>query len=186
MKKFNFGFFKKISEKIKGFYDKNKKLFIVMVVLILIGIALVFSTLSSLLKPKEKTAATKPQVQITEYAAQIENKLESMLLQLDGITSASAFVMVDATPKIEYLIETQENTTTNESGVVTSSKSTTVVFEKNGSISTPVVVTTIMPKITGVLVIVNKIDPLLKNSIIRALTAVLNVNESCINILQES
>ena len=64
-------------------------------------------------------------------------------------------------------------------------KTETVVFEKNGSSSNPIVVATIAPKISGVLIVVNKIQASTKLSIINSVSIVLNVPESCITILQE-
>ena len=92
--------------------------------------------------------------------------------------------MVDSTPKIEYLTEKSEEISgdsANKNSVVSES----VVFEKNGSISTPVVVTTIMPKVTGVLIVTNQINNSTKLSIISSVSTVLNIDKSCISLLQE-
>lgn len=123
---------------------------------------------------------------ILDYTNSVENKLESMLLSLSGISSASVFVMVEATPTVTYLTETEEVTTTNASGSSTTTKTTTVVFEKDGSISTPITVTTILPKVTGVMVVLNKVSPSTKLNITNAIATVLNIDVSCISILQES
>ena len=67
------------------------------------------------------------------------------------------------------MIEKKETTITNSEGTKTE-LTTTVVFEKNGSISTPVVITTLMPKVKGVLIITNKINASTKISIINSIS----------------
>ena len=108
-----------------------------------------------------------------------------MLLEINEVTSASVMVMVESSPKIEYLTEREEDVKTDEKGS-SSVVSTTVVFEKNGSVNTPIVVTTIMPKVTGVFIVLNKISPSTKISIINSISIVLNIDSKCISILQES
>ena len=90
-----------------------------------------------------------------------------MIIGVGEITSASVMVMVESTPKIEYLTEGEDTVETNEKGS-TSTKSQTVVFEKDGSVYSPVVITTLMPKVTGVLVVVNNVSASTKHSLINS------------------
>lgn len=184
MKKFSF---KNIKESVKGLYLSNKKVFILAVSLMCIVIVIAVSVFIPSSKNDKKSQIEKQgQVSVTDYATQVENKLNSMLLSIESVKKVSTFVMVESTPKIEYLTESENVTTTNSSGTSSSTLSTTVVFEKNGSISTPVVVTTILPKVTGVLIVLNNVSASTKFSIIKAVSIVLNIDESCISILQES
>ncbi len=184
--KFNF---KDIKSKIVNAYKSNKKIFVACVCLIVVALFLVISIFAKGLSPssskKSNTSTNTNSVSITEYTAMVENKINNMLLSIEDVKKVSTFVMVESTPKIEYLTEKQDSTTTNSNNTVTSSSSS-VVFEKNGSISTPVVVTTLMPKVTGVFVVINEVSASTKYNIIHSLSVVLNVDESCISILQES
>lgn len=185
MKKFNF--VQNLKSNILSLYNKNRKVFLACVALTIILIILVFSVMFSGQKnknDKSKSASGSNTVSVSEYAQGIENKLKTMIGKLDSVQDVSVFVMVDSTPKIEYLTETKTETKTSENGT-NSTISETVVFEKNGSISTPVVVTTIMPKVTGVLIVAKGIDAMTKISIINSVSIVLNIDASCISILQE-
>lgn len=178
--------FSNLKEKFSAFYKNNKKMFFAVVVCFFMIICLTVSSFSSLVKNKKDTKNTSngTDISITSYAEAVEEKLVNIISKLESITTIDVFVMVDASPTTTYLTEKKETTVTNSSGS-TSEISTTVVFEKNGSISTPIVVTTIMPKITGVLIVTNKINSSTKLSIINSISVVLNIDESCISLLQE-
>ncbi len=179
-------FFDKIKEKFGKIFNTKKKSIILMiatiVVMSLLAISVFLPKSSKNNSKKESNKTT--EISVASYASSIEKKLTDMLLMIDDVKDVSVFVMVDSTPQIQYLTETEETVTKNGTNETTT-KSTTVVFEKNGSISTPVVVTTIMPKVTGVLIVVNKIDASTKLNITSSISVVLNVESSCISILQE-
>ena len=174
-----------LKNKICVFYKKNKKVFYSFIACFFILIVLILSTFFDISKNKKSKQINTNSISITEYASQIESKLNNMILNLKDVSKSSVFVMIETTPTISYLTETSERTETKD-GATVSEKTTTVVYEKNGSISTPVVVTTLMPKVTGVLVVINKINHSTKLSIINSISVVLNIDESCISILQES
>lgn len=180
-------FFDKFKEKFGKLFNTKKKATILLIVTISIMVLLAISVLfpkNSAKSAKKETSNSTGEISVLNYASGIENRLEKMIETIDGVENVSVFVMIDSTPKVEYLTETQETITKNGTSE-TSTKSTTVVFEKNGSISTPVVVTTLMPKVTGVLIVTNKIDASTKFNIVSSISIVLNVDSSCISILQE-
>lgn len=179
-------FISNITDTVKSLFKKNKKLFFLTIALIFIMLAVFVSTFFTSKNNSSSKNNTSVSTGILDYTNSVENKLESMLLSLSGISSASVFVMVEATPTVTYLTETEEVTTTNASGSSTTTKTTTVVFEKDGSILTPITVTTILPKVTGVMVVLNKFSPSTKLNITNAIATVLNIDVSCISILQES
>jgi len=88
--------------------------------------------------------------------------------------------MVDSSEKYIYLTQS-ENTKSGESEVVKEE----VVYEKNGSSQSPIKVMTEYPKVTGVMIVTNKIDVSTKISIQNAIAGVLNIDSSCIFILQD-
>lgn len=177
--------FMSLKEKICVFYRKNKKIFFSCVACFIVLIGLIFSSFTDLSKKSKSKKTESSSISITNYASEIETKLKNMISNLKDVSSVSIFVMVESTPNIKYLTETNEKTEIKDGNSV-SEITTTVVFEKNGSISTPVVVTTLMPKVTGVLIVVNKINASTKLAIINSISVVLNIEESCISILQES
>lgn len=175
-------YFDKIKSFFVNFYNKNKKLFFISLSILVVLLVGLFSTFS---KSKTKNISeSKSSVSVNDYASSIESKLESILLSINSISKAEVFVMVESTPIKHFVTET-ETTKTGSEGSSTESKKETIVYQKNGSSSSPVEMYSQMPKISGVLVFVNKIDASTKVSIINALSVVLNIDESCISILQE-
>lgn len=177
-------FLTNFKDKIKNIVcGKNKKNLLLIIGLIF-GVILLI--ISFFIPSKNKVIKNeKIEVSVSDYSTSIETKLKQMLLEINEVTSASVMVMVESSPKIEYLTEREEDVKTDEKGS-SSTISTTVVFEKNGSVNTPIVVTTIMPKVTGVFIVLNKISPSTKISIINSISIVLNIDSKCISILQES
>lgn len=177
-------FFDNIRSKISELKSKNKKVFFMCTVLFVVLIFLVISIVFSFGKKSTKQQKETTNLSVSDYAANIEKKLTEMILKLDSVKDASVFLMIDSTPKVEYL--TEKNEEIKEDGSVKNSVlSETVVFEKNGSVTTPIVVTTVMPKITGVLIVTNKISVSTKVAIISSIGIVLNIDPSCISLLQE-
>ena len=180
----NFAFLSKIKEKAKIIISDKKKLVIFVVSIILILVILFMSSSFETSKNKDKVE-NDSDFSVLDYSNNLEKKLEYMIMGVGEITSASVMVMVESTPKIEYLTEGEETVETNEKGS-TSTKSQTVVFEKDGSVYSPVVITTLMPKVTGVLVVVNNVSASTKHSLINSISVVLNIDASCISILQKN
>lgn len=176
--------FDKIKDVLKYLFSDKKRAVITGFILAVFAIFFIFTYFE---KPSKKAKEENKnyEISVTEYSQNIENKLENMLLNLSEIKSVSVMVMVESTPKIEYLTESQNTITPSEKGT-SSTSSTTVVFEKNGTVSTPVVITTIMPKVTGVLIVLNNVSASTKINIINSISVVLNVDSSCISIIQES
>lgn len=179
-----FAFFKNFKEKFKSVFSLKNRKNLFLIIGLIFGVLLLL--ISFFIPTKTKKADNERiEVSISDYSSSIETKLQQMLLEINEVSSASVMVMVESSPKIEYLIEKEEEIKSDEKGS-SSTISTTVVFEKNGSVSTPVVVTTIMPKVTGVFIVLNKISPSTKISIINSISVVLNIDAKCISILQEN
>ena len=92
--------------------------------------------------------------------------------------------MTNGTSTDNYLFETDiVNNSSQSNQNITEKKE--VVYQKNGSSNQPVKISTSYPEITGVLIYINKIDAIIKINIQKAISTVLNVDQSCIYILQE-
>lgn len=177
-------FFSKIKAKTSELKSKNKKVFYLSIVLIIAAAFLVFSIAFKTGKKNSEQKSENNQISVSDYASSIEKKLTDMISKLDSVNEVSVFVMVHSTPRIEYLTEKSEEVK-QEGESKNSVVSETVVFEKDGSILTPIVVTTIMPKVTGVLIVTNKISASTKISIISSVSVVLNIDRESISLLQE-
>lgn len=167
-------------EKFLNLFNKNKKLFIIFVIAIF-GIIIILSL------PTNKTDSSSNEVAGDEnfasqknYTQQLENKLTKMLSRLSCITFADVLVVSDMSEKYVYL--TQNETIKNGDSETIKEE---VVYDKNGSSQQPIKVQTIYPKVVGVMITINKIDASTKISIQNAVAGVLNIDNSCIFILQE-
>lgn len=172
-----------IKSKITALYNKNKKVFLACVSLVLILLVLLASIVFPSSKKNNESSKTETNqtLAVSEYQATLQSKLESMLLMLDEVNSVSVLVTLDGSEEINYLKDTVSET--SKDGVTSTTETT--VFEKNGSSTEAIVVSKKMPKVLGVLIVVNKIDSMTKFSIISSISVVLNIGESCISILQE-
>ena len=175
-------FIESFKEKFMSFYAKNKKMFFAIVALLIV---LLFSFGTMFFSDKKTTSKLADNrgeyVSYDDYSAKIENKIEQLLSGVKSISKVDVFVMIETTPVKNYLKEIEKQTTESGGEIVKES----IVFEKNNSTTLPIETFVTLPKITGVLIVTNKIDASTKLAITNALAVVLNVDESCISILQE-
>lgn len=163
-------FFNKIKQKIP-----LKKMNIILIggICLLCICAVVFSNFSK--DDTKTTSQTQTNIQTfdaLEYASQVSGTLCEIINNISGISNAKVVVVVNQSPTYKYLTED------TSSGVG-------VVYLKNGSTSQPLVVTQFLPEITGILVVAKGVENLqLKNNLLNAISAVYNVNISCIDILE--
>ncbi len=175
--------FAKIKEFLKGSYEKNKKLFVISLALVLIILVSGYFVFFGEKNSDEKTLKNE-QVVVGEYVSNIESKLESLLLNLKQVDHVEVLVMVEASPEKQYLTETETVEISNQSGTTTTT-TTKVVYRKDGSSSSPIETKIVYPKIKGVLIFINKVDASTKLAIANSVASVLNIESSCISILQD-
>ena len=177
-------FLLKLKQSYVSLFNKNKKLLLVTTILIcVIVVAFVFSLVKP--KPQNVESNTSNFSSIDDsYEQVIETKIKSMLLSIDEIKSANVMVACETTVIKQYLKNTNQTTTKSDNSTTTT-LTEDVVFEKTGSSNTPIVVSTKMPKIVGVWIIINTVSASTRLAIINSICSVLNINESCISILQE-
>lgn len=175
--------FIKINKNVEGKSGRQSKIKIVIVVIL---IFIVIGIFLSSLKTNKPTEIKKIENKLNalEYCESVENRLISVIGKIKGVGEVDVFVMVDASPTIKYL-EESITTTEEKDGNISTSIQTTIVMSKNGSITTPVVVVELMPKITGVLVVATGAkDIKLKTTLINAISAILNVDISSVEVLE--
>jgi len=169
---------------ITGLFNKNtKKLKTIIVVFLVIIVCFIF--LSSFKKDKTSNIVeTKKETSLMAYCEQQENRLEYVLGQIKGIENVRVFLITDSSPTIKYLEETKTESVEKDekTSVVTETK---IVMAKNGSLTSPVVVVEMYPKITGVLVVAKGAGEVkMKNNLINTISAILNIKVSCVEVLE--
>ena len=175
-----------IFSKIKNFFIKiykdNKKLFFVFMALILfVVVGFIFSLKTKLDGSKQKIGADV--VSTNTYSKSVEDKIKNILLSMDCVKTVDVFVMVESSPITNYLTQTEVIVVSNQNNS-TETRKEEIVLEKNGSISSPVETYVTYPKVSGVLIFLNKIDSSTKLAIKNALSVVLNIDAASISILQ--
>ena len=176
----NIGVFVKIKEKIKEVYEKNRKLFFVAIALILVGLFVLFFPFNNLSQTEIRGGDEVENYDNGSYVCALENKLENMLLKISNISFAKVLIMVEESPRENFLVQ-KETSKTGDTVV----EKEEIVYEKNGSAQVPVTMSVTYPNVTGVLLVLNKIDASTKLSIQNSLAGVLNVDVDCIFILQD-
>ena len=174
-----------IKTKMLLIFGKNKKLAIIVFSIVVLVCVCVIVFPSNGGKGEEISESEKSLVVSTSgYKEGLEDKLKKMLLSIEDVEFASVMVVCDESEKYVYL----KNTTQTSSGSGESESKTIteeVVYEKNGSNTSPIIVSKIMPKVVGVWVVINSVPPSTKLDITNSICSVLNIDKSCISILQE-
>lgn len=176
--------FSNLKNKLSLISGKNKKF-------IVLGVVLTVLVLGVFAFPKNKSTddSEKETYELSEsgsrdYENELELKIKQMLLSMSEIQTANVMVFCDSSGRCDYL----KNKTETISGTGESSSKTIteeVVYEKNGSNTSAIIVSKTMPKINGVWVVINQVSASTKLAIINSISSVLNIDSSSISILQE-
>ena len=176
-------YFVKIKENISKLYNKNKKLLVVIVALIVAVFGYLFFLIPK--NDEEKNLVKEQKIEsglISDYENFLENKLEKMLLSIDEVSSVDVMVVCDTSGVYHYL---KNVSVTENSGDKQGTKTLTeeIVFEKEGSNTKPVLEKFDYPKVVGVMVVMKGVSPSTKLSIINSISIVLNVSPESISIV---
>ena len=166
---------------------KQGKVKMAIAVVLMIVIVLIFASSFTSEKSNNSQSSSKEvqnNLSAVEYCEVVENRLVNVLKNIKGVGAVDVFVMVDSSPTIKFLEET--STTTNKNGdSSTETIQTTIVMAKDGSLSQPVVMLELMPKITGVLVVASGAkDIKMKTTLVNVISSVLSVNISNVEVLE--
>lgn len=163
----------------EGYFKVLKFIFLFVLVL-----ALLFIFSVDFKSKNKKNVKIKTTLSAMEYCATVENRLINVLGQIKNIGNVDVFVMVDSSPTIKYLEETKTEVTKKEQSEVNSIE-TQIVLKKDGTITSPIVVVELMPKITGVLIVATGAkDIKLKNALINTVSAILDIKVSKVEVLE--
>ncbi len=164
---------KKIIESLSQKLKLDKKL----VAIILVGAVgislLVLSELISLPEKDESDEETEPQ-SFEDYAEDTEKRLESLISSIQGAGKTKVMVTLDCSDENVYATEEKDTDTAYERNVV-------IIETENGEGGMLVKITE--PKIRGVAVVcAGGSSPAVKQSIIEAVTAVLDISSARVSI----
>ena len=184
------------SMNLKGIFKDGKKMRIVFV-LGIIGVILIF--LSTFL-PKEKKAPATGETDKTaavtneQYEKRYQDLVKSLVEDIAGAGTAQVVVTLES--GVEYVYETEENTTADTQNNSEKSFSernslerTTLLVEDENGRKQPLLKKTLEPKIRGVVVVCDGgRDPLVAGQITEAVTTALGVNSTrvCVAPLSQS
>lgn len=173
---------KSIKNRFSNLIPKNKKTLILCAVLVVtIALSLVFFPNKTSDNSSHKNESNDSVANSASYSEMVERKIKSMLLSIAEVTNAEVMVVCESTEIYEYLMNRDETKGDNNSSTIREE----VAFEKDGSNSTPIIISSKMPKILGVWIIINEVAPSTKLAITNSIESVLNIDKSCISILQE-
>jgi len=179
-------FLSRIKNKISNI--SNNSISKIKMIILILSVIVIFIIFLSTLKPDDevniKKIENKNTLSAIEYSQTLENRLCNVLGKIKGIKNVEVFVMVDSSPTIKYLEETKEDIN-KKTDSETKTIQTEIVLAKNGTVSTPIVVVEIMPKITGVLVVAKGADNIkIKTMLINSISAILSVDVSKVEVME--
>lgn len=165
----------------------GKNLKIIVLVIIFIVALIVFLKLSGEKSSSKTSSASSNQVYLTslEYSQALEQKLESVLSQVKGAGQVKVMISLDGSPELKYAMDsdTKVSNSTNGSTTSTSSESP-ILVGKNGSTS-PLILTEILPKIKGVIVVSSGANDIsIKLDILNSVSTLLGISTDKINVLK--
>lgn len=124
---------------------------------------------------------------IAQYAQILEKRLSVVLSEINGAGRVTVMITLDGGMSYEYATESEEVTTSSSITSGTNSKTTksesVVIVTQNGK-SSPLVVKEIYPGIAGVVVVCSGAGSVaVKLDIINAITTLLDVDDSKVQVL---
>jgi len=178
------------------FRNKEKKTVLNFITMLLIGIVLIIVSNSFLKKnggEEEKTFAEKQSAEDltnqSDYASELEKKLESALSSVEGVGEVKVILTLENTGEIVVAEDNSVDRSETSEGNSGEKRKTNNLKEENKKIllesNKPLVLQEIKPKIKGILIIAKGGGSVtVKNSIIKAIQALLNIEVNKIEVLK--
>lgn len=168
----------------KFFNGKNIKIaFLIMLAIISLIIFMKFSGTKST-SQKTSTVDAIDYKSTMDYCGELERKLESVLSQVKGVGQVRVMISLDGSPELVYAMDSDTKVSNNSNGSTTTSSSIPMLIQKNGS-STPLILTEILPKVKGVIVVSSGAsDVSIKLDILKSVSTLLDISTDKINVLK--
>lgn len=168
----------------KFFSGKNIK--IAILVIIAIVSLIVFIKFGGAKSESQKTSADSAfeYKSTMDYCGELERKLESVLSQVKGAGTVKVMISLDGSPELVYAMDSDTKVSNNSNGSTTTSSSTPILIQKSG-LSSPLILTEILPKVKGVIVVSSGASDIgIKLDILNSVSTLLDISTDKINVLK--
>lgn len=168
----------------KFFSGKNIK--IAILVIIAIVSLIVFIKFGGAKSESKKTSADSAfeYKSTMDYCGELERKLESVLSQVKGAGTVKVMISLEGSPELVYAMDSDTKVSNNSNGSTTTSSSTPILIQKSGS-SSPLILTEILPKVKGVIVVSSGASDIgIKLDILNSVSTLLDISTDKINVLK--
>lgn len=171
--------------KIQNFIEKLKadKKMLAMLILGVLGVILILLSELTAEKPKERTAENKNN-SFYEYETEIENRLNSIITQINGVGRVKVMVTLKSGEENKYAYDESYQTKSGEQSSDRKGESKYVVIDGERG-DECVLLKTEYPQVQGVIVVCDGGDSnTVKNDITNAVSALLDINTNNISVLK--
>lgn len=174
------------NSKLKNFFQKIKKFKGVEIAIVIVLISAMILIAISSFSTSKKEADSKTNT-LEDYCANLEARLNQVLSKIEGVGEVSSMITLEGGFQQKLAYNEENSTTTGEKNGSTTqntSSSQSVIYITQNGVETPLVLYEENPKIAGVVVVSSGAkDVKVKLDIIRAVSTLLNVQASCIEVL---
>ncbi len=169
---------------LKYFNGKNLKIIILLIVFV-VALILIMNLSKGTSKDVASTVSSNTYTTSLEYSKMLESKLESVLSQVKGAGQVKVMITLDGSPELVYAMDSDSKVSNSSSGgTTTTSSQTPIIVSKNGS-SSPLILTEILPKVKGVIVVSSGAnDVSIKLDILNSVSTLLGISTDKINVLK--
>ena len=170
---------------LKYFNGKNLKIIILFIIFIVAMIFVMNLTKGVSSNTTTNTIGSTNYTTSLEYSEMLESKLESVLSQVKGAGQVRVMITLDGSPELVYAMDSDSKVSNSSSGgTTTTSSQTPIIVSKNGS-SSPLILTEIMPKVKGVIVVSSGANNVsVKLDILNSVSTLLGISTDKINVLK--
>ena len=163
--------------------NSSKKIKLIIAGVLFLIILFIFSSSIFPINSNKKSQNQNTIVSSKSYVENTEERLKNILSNVDGLYNVQVFICVKSSEEFVYLKDTEQSESNSNSGSSISKETT--IFNKDGTSSNAIVVVTKYPKIEGVLIVANGFnDVKLKLKIIDAVSCVLSIAPTSIEVLE--
>lgn len=166
------------------FTGKNLKI-IILSIIVLIALIMFIGISDNTTSTKDSSLNEDRTYQTTlEYCKQIENKLETLLSQIDGAGQVKVMITVDGSPELVYASDTDTKTSSNSNGTTSTSSSSLIIVSGNGN-SNALILTENLPAVKGVIIVSSGASNIsIKLDILNAVSTLLDISTDQISVLK--
>ena len=149
---------------------------------VIIGAALILLIFLSTLSPAESKSAAAPAEDTAILEEKLEKRLETLLAEIDGVSSPNVMLTLDRTSETVYARDSRSGAASesDDSGSSENSDSeSSIVIVGSGSDKTALTERTVLPRVRGVAVICGGADNvLIKEKVVNTVASVLDISTS--------